>query len=194
MFPECFDPAYAKAALLLMENQGVKDGDEVLVQFSGPGLDARLAYENGASQVVSVEKFELPWMCARYNTLRAGLDGVIDNRLGDLFDPIEEGEKFDLILANPPFREMQPKTNVESAIRDDGYDTLQRFWNEVDNYLKPNGRVRTVFSNVGSLNHFYSLAGSNGFGWQTMQTAKYASKVSIEVSEFKRYDSDPLEF
>ena len=166
-----------------MENQGINKGDEVLVQFSGPGLDARLAYENGASKVVSVEKFELPWLCSKYNTLRTNLEKKIDNRLGDLFDCIGN-EKFDLILANPPFRNMESLDNVESALRDDNYDSLNRFWKGVSNYLKDKGRVRTVFSDVGEIDYFYSLAEENGFNYRIVVEDKYASMVRIQVAEF----------
>ncbi len=186
MFEECFDPAYAKASLLLMQNQGVKKDDEVLVQFSGPGLDARLAYENGASKVVSVEKFEMPYLCAKYNTLRVGLEHKIDNRTGDLFEPISDNEKFDLIIANPPFREMDPKSKVESAMRDGNYNTLKKFWNQVSNYLKSDGRIRAVFADVGDMDLFQDLVKKNGFRSKTIATDKYAASVRIEVYEFKR--------
>ncbi|MBC8495611.1 N-6 DNA methylase [archaeon] len=185
MFEDCFNPAYAKASLLLMQNQGVKKGDTVLVQFSGPGLDARLAYENGAFKVVSVEKFEIPYLCAKYNTLVSGLNHKIDNRIGDLFDPIDKNEKFDLILANPPFRKMIPKGKVESAIRDNNYNTLKRFWSQVSSHLKSNGRVRAVFADVGDMKLFEELAKKNGFRSKIIATSKYASSVRIKVFEFK---------
>ncbi|MDA3836237.1 MAG: methyltransferase [Nanoarchaeota archaeon] len=185
MFEESFDPAYAKPAMLLINNQGVEKGDEVLVQFSGPGVDARIAYENGASRVVSAERFEMPWMCSRYNTLRNNLEGSIDNRLGDLFDCVDD-ERFDLILANPPFRNMISEGKVESALRDEGYVTLKRFWKEVGGYLKECGRVRTVFSDVGDMDYFYSLAKENGFDFRIVAKEKYASSVRVEVAEFWR--------
>tara|TARA_Y100000310_G_scaffold193213_1_gene193178 strand:- start:54 stop:731 length:678 start_codon:yes stop_codon:yes gene_type:complete len=186
MFEGCFNPAYAKPSLRLMENQGVEKGDEVLAQFSGPGLDARIAHESGASRVVSVELFEMPYLCARYNTLRAGLEGEIDNRMGDLFEPIDGGETFDLVLANPPFRRRKPEGDVQSAMNDENYTTLTRFWSKVGDHLKPDGRVRAVFSDVGDMGYFIGLAEDNGFKYENIISDMYGARVRISVFEFRQ--------
>jgi len=40
---------------------------------------------------------------ARENARRAGLDGAIDFRQGSLFEALEDGERFDVVVSNPPY-------------------------------------------------------------------------------------------
>src|SRR3989344_1172596 len=181
LFPEVFNPNYAKASLLLLDNLGVKKGDIVLDSFTGSGADAIFAVLEGASNAVAIDKFTMPFLCTAYNVHSLGLSDKISVRQGDLFDPLKPDEKFDLIVANPPFRSMSPDTNIAAAIRDPDYSTLKRFFSEVGNWLKPEGRIRIVFSNVGDMEYFHQLARENNFISKTIATTKYASNVIIEV-------------
>jgi methylase of polypeptide subunit release factors len=186
MFPETFNPNYAKASLLLLNHLDVEKGDIVLDPFTGCGADAIFAVLYGASRAVAIDKFTMPYLCARYNANRLGLEDKVEVRQGDLFDVLDDDEKFSLVVANPPFKCMEPDSNIASAVRDKEYATLQRFWREVGDYLTPDGRVRAVFSNVGDIDYFIGLAKDNGFRWREIAETVYATKVEIKVFEFKR--------
>lgn len=186
MFPETFNPNYAKPSLLLLDNLGVEDGDVVLDPFTGCGADAIFSVLENAESAVAIDKFTMPYLCAKYNANRLGLEQKVDVRQGDLFDVLNSDERFDLVVANPPFKEMVPDSDIASAVRDTGYTTLKRFWGEVGNYLKPGGRIRAVFSNIGDMDIFHSLAKENGFTPETIAKDKYASSIIIEVYEFTR--------
>src|SRR5256885_2258843 len=54
MFPETFNPNYAKASLILLDNLGVRPGDTVLDPFTGSGADAILAVLAGAPRASDV--------------------------------------------------------------------------------------------------------------------------------------------
>lgn len=186
MFPDTFNPTYAKAALLLLENLGVRGGETVLDPFTGSGADAIFAVKEGAERAVAIDKFTMPYLCARYNTYRLGLEDKVDVRQGDLFDALEPNEKFDLIVANPPFRSIDADSNIAAAIRDKGYSTLTRFFSEIGNYLTPEGRIRVVFSDVGDMDFFHTLAREKGFAWETVARDKFGSYVRIEVYEMTK--------
>lgn len=186
IFPETFNPNYAKASLLLLDNLGVQEGDVVLDPFTGSGADAIFAVLEGAERAVAIDKFTMPYLCARYNAHALGLDKKVDVRQGDLFDVLGEDEKFDLVLANPPFKRMDSHSNMESALRDEGYKTLNRFWNEIGAHLNPGGRIRAVFSNVGDIDYFFQLSEQNGFSNEEVASDRYASSITINVHEFRR--------
>src|SRR5438874_1557174 len=61
MFPETFNPNYAKASLILLDNLGVRPGDTVLDPFTGSGADAIFAVLAGecgfASSTVAQTRF-----------------------------------------------------------------------------------------------------------------------------------------
>ncbi len=186
MFPETFNPNYAKASLLLMSNLGIKKNDTVLDPFCGCGADAIWAVLGGAKKAVAIDKYTMPYLCTKYNAYQKGLEDRIDVRQGDLFDPLEKNEKFDLIIANPPFKDMTPIRNIEGALRDENYATLNRFWNEIDNYLAPEGRIRMVFADVGDWNTLFSLSEKNNFKHELVATDYYSAAVKIEVNEFTK--------
>src|SRR3989344_2928212 len=183
LFPEVFNPNYAKASLLLLDNLGVKKGDIVLDSFTGSGADAIFAVLEGASRAVAIDKFTMPYLCTKYNAYMLGLEDKVDVRQGDLFDPLGKDEKFDLIIANPPFKDIEPQTTIESAVRDFRYNALKRFFSDVDNYLKSDGRIRMVFSNVGDRGYLNKLIKDNNFKSRIIGSEKYAEKDIIDVHE-----------
>lgn len=65
----------------------------------------------------------------------------------DLFKKIKE--KFDVIIFNPPYLPQELKLKdltIEGGKK--GYEVIEKFLNEVNNFLKPNGVVLMVFSSL----------------------------------------------
>lgn len=185
MFEDCFSPCYAPASLLLMHNQGVKKGEHVLIPFSGPGFDARLAYQNGASRVVTTELCEMPYLCSRYNTLREGLQDIIDNRRCNGLSLVKKEEKFDLVLANPPFQDAHPQSNLERSIKDFGHRALKSFFCGVGHHLKSGGRIRVVFSNPDEPELILGFAKNQRLNYKVVAQEEIRSDVYIRVYEFR---------
>lgn len=76
------------------------DGRRVLDIGTGTGAIAIAAARAGASSVTAVD---LSWRSVRAARLNARRHGVkVDARQGDLFAPVA-GERFDLVLSNPPY-------------------------------------------------------------------------------------------
>jgi release factor glutamine methyltransferase len=125
----------------------------------------------------------MPVLCARYNAYRLGIDDRVDVRQGDLFDALRPGERFDLVVANPPFRPADPHSSVEAMMRDPAHATLRRFFAEIGDHLNPGGRMRIVFSNAGNVGQFHQLVESHGFTATAIARARYASDVVMEVYE-----------
>jgi len=185
LFPDTFNPNYAKASLFLLDHLGVKPGDRVLDPFTGCGADAIFAVKQGAAKAVAIDKFTMPYLCTRYNVARLGLEDKIDVRQGDLVDPLKEDELFDLVVANPPFRSKKPNSKIESAFWDQGYQTLQRFFGKIKNHMARDGRIQIVFSDVGNMDYLRELVRENGFSQETVASTTYAAAVRIEVYEMK---------
>ena len=67
----------------------------------------------------------------------------------DLFQIFKKNEKFDTIIFNPPYLPSEIKVKdltIEGGKK--GYEVLERFLNQVNNYLKINGIVLIVFSSL----------------------------------------------
>ena len=75
--------------------------ERVLELCTGTGALALTAAARGARRVVAVDRSARAVLAARLNARLNGLD--VEVRSGDLFGALRPGERFDLILANPPY-------------------------------------------------------------------------------------------
>ena len=86
--------------------------------------------------------------CAQEN-VRLHKINNIEVRLSDLFENINE--KFDIILANLPFRNLPTNDIIEKSMWDQDFSANERFFKEVSNYLKPKGIIYFVHANFGEI-------------------------------------------
>lgn len=118
---------------------------EVLDMGTGSGICALFAARH-ASRVVAVDINAAAARCARINTLLNQLDSRIEVRHGDLFEPVA-GERFDLILFNPPFVIGEPRNDRDRAWR--STDVAERFAAGLRHHLKPAGAALLLLSTYG---------------------------------------------
>ena len=80
------------------------DGDRILDLCTGSGciLLSLLHYSNGSTGV-GTDLSEDAVAAARKNAGRLGLSDRSDWRTGDLFEALKPGERFDIIVSNPPY-------------------------------------------------------------------------------------------
>ncbi len=117
----------------------------VLDLGTGSGVGAVFAARRGF-RVVAVDINPQAVRCARMNALMHRLEGTIEVRQGDLFAPVA-GERFDLVLFNPPFFRGQPASDLDRAWR--STDVLERFAAGVRGVLQPAGEVLAALSTDG---------------------------------------------
>jgi release factor glutamine methyltransferase len=121
----------------------VRPGLRVLDLGTGSGVCALFAAREGA-QVVAVDINPAAVRCARANALLNDLS--IDVRTGDLFAPVA-GERFDLVLFNPPFLSGTPRTAREAAWR--SAHAAQTFAARLTEHLAPGGSALLLLSSFG---------------------------------------------
>jgi release factor glutamine methyltransferase len=150
--PGVFQP-HSDARLLAaaMRERGLAVGGRVLEVFTGSGAIAVAAAREGASEVtvvdVSRRALASAWMNARRNGARVRV------RRGDLFAPVA-GERFDLILANPPYvpspDDALPSAGAARAWEGggDGRLLLDRLCAEAPAHLNPGGTLLLVQSSI----------------------------------------------
>ena len=80
------------------------DSDRILDLCTGSGciLLSLLNYSNGTTGV-GTDLSEKAVAVAKKNAERLGLADRADLRCGDLFEPIRQNERFDIIVSNPPY-------------------------------------------------------------------------------------------
>jgi HemK-related putative methylase len=132
----------------------------VLDVGTGSGVCALFAARHKA-QVVAVDVSPAAVRCARLNAALNQLEDRIDVRLGDLFEPVA-GQRFDLVLFNPPFLVGAPKDHRDAAWRSE--DAARRFAAGLRYHLTPRGVALVMLSSFGdACALFESELHANGF-------------------------------
>jgi len=111
----------------------------VLDLCAGAGLLSLLA---GGEATIGVELDPAAAEVAAFNVALNGLEEAVELRVGDLYGPVA-GERFDLIVANPPF--LPAPSGVTLPICGDGgshgEDVLRRIVLGVEEHLSPGGQA-----------------------------------------------------
>jgi HemK-related putative methylase len=143
---------------------------EVLDMGTGSGVCAVFAARH-ARRVVAVDINAAAVRCARCNAILNQLENRIEVRHGDLFAPVA-GEKFDLILFNPPFLRGPPRDDRDRAWR--SIDVAERFAAQVSSHLKPGGAALVLLSTFGDADFFLAE-----FRKQALQVRGFAQRRFI---------------
>jgi release factor glutamine methyltransferase len=121
------------------------EGLRVLDMGTGSGVGAIVAARRGFRSV-AVDVNPEAVRCARINALLNRVEDQMEVRHGDLFDPVK-GERFDLVLFNPPFFRGVPRSPLDTAWR--ATDVMERFAAGLPAALAPGGRALLVLSTEG---------------------------------------------
>jgi release factor glutamine methyltransferase len=154
VLPDVFNPVLLRTGAILARaasrvyGNGAGEGTRALDKGTGSGTGAVAAAKQGFT-VVAVDINPEAVRCARINVLMNHLEGKIEVREGDLFAPVQ-GERFDLVLFNPPFFRGIPQNTRDLAWRSP--DVIERFAAALPRHLTPEGRALVVLSTDGEEN------------------------------------------
>jgi release factor glutamine methyltransferase len=140
-----------------------RPGDRVLDMGTGSGVNAILA-AGAATDVLAVDINPRAIEAARRNAERNGVADRIEVRASDVFDAVD-GD-FDLIVFDPPFRWFAPRDLFETALTDENYGALTRFFRQCDGYLRTGGRMLVLFGTSGDLGYLRTLIAETGFRFE----------------------------
>jgi release factor glutamine methyltransferase len=166
IFPEVFNPVLLRSGVFLARNlpapvvSTAPDSmrPRALDVGTGSGIGAIFAARLGY-QVVGVDLNPGAVRCARINVLLNDLDERVEIRPGDLFTPVA-GQRFDLVVFNPPFFRGVPKDPLDQAWR--APDVIERFAGGLGRVLRPEGQARIVLSTDGEWRAMLEALGSVG--------------------------------
>jgi release factor glutamine methyltransferase len=134
-----------------IDREGLGPQSAVLDLCTGSGILAIHAATRGATRVVAVDVSRRAALAVRLN---AALNGVhVDARRGDLFGPVA-GERFDLIVSNPPYLPSPapdlPRRGLARAWEAGprGRVFIDRICSQAPAHLRPGGRVLIVHSSL----------------------------------------------
>lgn len=146
VLPEVFNPGLFPTGEFLAEQYPkLPAGASVLDMGTGSGIGAVLSARY-AGRVKAVDINPAAVRCATINALLNHVEDQVCAQQSDLFETLN-GEKFDVVLFNPPFFRGKPKDAEDHAWR--GMDVVERFAAQLANHLKPNGYALVILSTNG---------------------------------------------
>ncbi len=173
---DVFDPvAFRSGALLAWAVRAELAGTSnlrVLDLGTGSGVGAVFAARAGAS-VVATDIHPPAVRCARANAALHDLE--IDSREGDLFAPVA-GERFDLVLFNPPFYRGRPAGGWDRAWRGEG--VLERFAEGLAGALAPGGAALLSLSTDGACGELLSDLDRRGYALEPVVERRFVGEIA----------------
>jgi HemK-related putative methylase len=163
VLPEVFNPVLFRSGPFLAQAiarlaPAAVPGQRALDMGTGSGVGAVFAARAGY-EVVAVDINPEAVRCARINALLNHREAQVEAREGDLFEPVA-GERFDLVLFNPPYFRGAPKDRLDHAWR--GVDVLERFAAGLPGALTADGQALVVLSTDGDAAGLLRALEANG--------------------------------
>jgi len=132
---------------------------QALDMGTGSGVCAIFAARQGY-RVIAVDINPEAVRCAKINCLLNSVDSQVDVHQGDLFDTVL-GERFDLVMFNPPFFRGEPKGLFDMSWR--SRDIMERFADSLADMLTDQGQALILLSTDGDCGSLVAALRANGF-------------------------------
>lgn len=167
---------------LIRETDLVK-GKRVLEIGTGSGLVSLACLKAGASHVVATDINPQAVSNALYNAREMGLlkqgDGrtnfevrLVPRRDPSAWSVIDENERFDLIISNPPWEDDKPKQVSDFALYDPEFGLLKSILDGADEHLEPGGRLLLAYGCVTAIRTIRNLAPVHELSYQQLDDRK----------------------
>jgi release factor glutamine methyltransferase len=172
--PQVMNPCLTRAgAFFASQLHGGLLGAEVLDMGTGSGVCAVRAARH-ARRVVAVDISPEAARCARINILLNRLEDRVEVLQGDLFAPVI-GQRFDVVLFNPPFLAGEPRDEADRAWR--CIDVPERFAQGLVGHLKPGGFALLLLSTYGDCGRYIEQLRMQGLTLTTVAQRRYVNEV-----------------
>jgi release factor glutamine methyltransferase len=188
---EVYNPA--EDTFQLLESIKIEKNNFVLELGSGCGIIALSCAKEGADVIATdinpnaIELIKCNFLRNQFN-----LKGTIEVRIGDLFNPIQAYEKFDVIIFNPPYLPTTSDQKIggsgwfDLAIDGglDGLSVTKKFIVNLPKFLKKNGKAYFVFSSLSKKDILEKFLKKNSFDFEIVNTKSFNGET-IDIYKIK---------
>ncbi|MCJ7588234.1 MAG: tRNA (adenine(22)-N(1))-methyltransferase TrmK [Candidatus Aminicenantes bacterium] len=164
-----FNPKYYYTSEFMARHINAAPEDMVLDMGTGSGIQAVTAAQRGG-RVVAVDINPEAVKYAKKNVKFNGVEERVSVLQGDLFSPLSNDDRFDIILFTPPYLKGIARTNFDRALFDHNKTLALRFFEEAKRHLKENGYVQMVYSSIAEPEKILKI--SDELGWRHMIIAR----------------------
>jgi len=162
ILPQVFNPTLFLTSEFLvrsLDERLIPVGSRVLDMGTGSGVAAVFAAQ-WAAEVVALDVNPMAVRCARINALLNQVECRVRVEESDLFAAVA-GQRFDVILFNPPYFSGRPRSALDRAFR--AQNVIERFAANLKNHLQPGGWGLLLLSSEAAVISFLQRFEQEGF-------------------------------
>lgn len=119
-------------------------------------ISVSILHEEKDASAIGLDISEKALRIAKKNAEKSGVSDRLEFRISDVFGNLDGGEKFDLIVSNPPYVPGVDVASLQAEVRDfdphvaltdgkDGLSIIGKLINESPKFLKPSGFLLMEF-------------------------------------------------
>ncbi len=189
-FPNVYSPVIFPGANK-QSDLPVKPGETFLELGSGTGIFSVTAALNGAKKVVAIDINPDAVANTRENARIHQVSNKLVALQGDMFGPLSETDRFDVIFFNIPFchrNNANVKSMLDKSLFDPSHDLLYRFLQDGKKHLAAGGRMLLGYSTThGDLPLMHQWAKENGWNVTLLNKDGDEKKdfITVELYEFR---------
>jgi len=182
LHPHVYEPL--EDSFLLARNLKVKEGDLALDVGTGTGIIAPIMAKK-AEFVLGVDVNSIAVELARENAKLNDIKNV-EFRQSDLYEEVEG--KFNIITFNAPYLPGEPEEAIDLALVGgaSGREVLDKFIEEVTEYLKPKGIVQIVQSSITGIEETLEKLKSKGLNVKITAREHYFFEDIVVISGYAK--------
>ena len=157
----------------LIVEDSVAAGRDVLEIGTGTGLISILCLQNDARSVVATDINPAAVANARYNAAMLCPDQdlivrQVTKQSPSAYAVIKDGERFDLIISNPPWEDGVVVKPADHAFYDPGFELMKSLLDGLPKYLKPGGRCLLAYGHSPAVKRLEAEAAKRNFEFKIL--------------------------
>lgn len=190
-FPNVYSPIIFPGASK-QSDLHVREGESFLEIGSGTGIFAVMAAKNGAGRVVATDINPDAVANSKENARLHNVADKVTVLQGDMFEPLQDSDEFDVIFFNIPFchrKKDDVKSMLSKSLYDPEHDLLYRFLRDGKKYIKPTGRLLLGYSTThGDVALMHHWAQEQGLDVKMLSKDGDEAKdfITVELYEFRK--------
>jgi len=184
--PEVYAPS--DDTYLLLESLSVPRNAKFLDMGSGTGIVGIYAALHGASFVISIDVNTKASLITQCNAYLNGVPNIVNSVNASLFETLRKKLRFDIIAFNPPYLPVKDKGLLERAWSGgkSGRKIIDRFLNNVSNYLKDNGTLFLVQSSLSNPDKTMKFLRGQGFKTEIVRSKRFFFEEILVIKAYRR--------
>lgn len=168
-----WEPRDTESLRRLIRETGLVRDKSVLEIGCGTGLVSLCCLQAGASRVVATDINPSAVANTMYNAEQLGLSENLEVRLVTKDHPaafavIRPGERYDVIISNPPWEDKSPNTFASRAFFDPQFSLLRSLLTDFEDHLARKGRILLAYGCVEAVKHAQAIANERDLTWKIL--------------------------